>query len=1829
MTLMPQHPMRQLLSGLAVVTTTLLAVPPLAGQPAPAPEARVTAEVRGLLAADPLLRRVRYDGAELKQDGAAAKLLIRGICLGDDDTRRTEVRRRLRDLLSKELLPRLKQARGAFPERVELVLDEADRAKPATPAFRFVPSPLVGWQRAAGRNPALDGVVFLDAAYLADGTLQVIGLIDAQPQEAAARALVKSDGAVTVTLLPVGVRWRQELQKVLAASTGDTASLARQTLLRRVVWEVTAEGEQEVKLHGLSIHPLSPAGEVPLRKQLQTILQTNLHALLATVKARLLIRPPADTPADRRLREAVGLLRVNPVTEATEIVFVRNPVQLVRDRAVGDASLSGMVLADPFFDETGTLRLAGLVRSEAQRKDVAGRVAGALANVGVSPVGLRLLAEDELPARVQRVFAAGEGRLTRRTRLDRAAFAYVRPAGGGDPEPRLTFAGVSLTPAAEAVALRDRLHSEAITFLAAEKIPLGLRPEQVVSAEVRHLPSPLPALQTRSNADPALDGVLFTDVSYSESGVLRLDALAADLPRQQAAVEALVAKAGLAEDVVTPAGAGRAAAVTVRGHARAAQVKDWADLLATLQADLAGAGGRLAAARLDRAFFTLDAAEKPTLAFTGVNLYDVNAETADGKALADAFRKVSEAERSKLLASDAYRTPVHDRLRARLQVESRKRLTKPDYAVGVGSMALVASPAPAAQRALPETVRTRGAVVVGLRFSGRGDLEVRTRFLAADQNATVQTALATALRDSAALRPGASVVVDAAGGAVDWPGWLVEWQKRRAASKEPAARQTRLEGAAFAYDTALYLTLAVEGVSLHPGKERAPLAAALQTVTEPELKALGHAYRIDVEKLRGLADPLRQIQALAVADARLDGVLLTGAVYDAVGVLRLEGFRGEDGERTRFSEVVGAFLKRTPLLRPADRIEDSLAALQPLAWRSIVERLQATLAGSTEAARQRTRLDRAFFVHGNDGAELRFRGVSLDAGKQADELLRFLEAEVRGALPALKNTTFTPTLDGTFFIDSPILALQRQVVTDRLDGVLFRDARYDARGRLLLDVLPGTDGQRAAVTALLERRPPAEASLPPAERKIEPRWQTTFAPALDWGRLVRDMRAAFRRGPDDLLGRRTRLDRAHFAHGADSTKVQLRWQGVSIHNDDTREVVQAEIARRLAAGTATLPGVKPEVVATNVTIEENPTRTLQAALPADPDTDGVLFEDAGYDADGRLQLHLLLADAKQKAVVDRLIKDGAVPARVVAPEGVVAQPVVESRLFNLDALLRQVQTRLAGDTAGRRVRIDRGQFAYPADAKAGAQLTVGGVLLKPLASADEEKTLAARLIDEATPRLPRLRAGAASVRPDLQVIDSPARFLQPFVATLPALDGIGLTVAAFEDDGKLRLEGVWRSDRQEAELRRTAELVLPRLGGRLTRRGLALRLVPLATDQLLASLRQWTADTLEEAWVERLYFDRRNRLTARGIVAQSADVAAIGAKLTDLARAVPSLEGKMQLGGATAGRERTTPMMRLVSLQGTPRVEADPGMDFRSRPAVGPRLRELLQLPVDAATPSSRRWDGVLIRRGYYTPEGRFGLHGLCDSAGQRRELTSSLGNLDDQSAYREAFAGGIDLAGLRAAPLTPLLERIRVVLPAYPAFDGLAVDSAGQDVENRLVLRVRATGISPKADLAETLRKQLLAHPEGKVRAEKGLRWEVLGRQSGNAELGAGLRQQAVADLRLAMSGSGDGAAYNQAVRQLTTALQHQPDDSTAWYLRAMVHVLRGDDEQARRDLRRMHTLERAGDYGQVRRMERLRRSEPLQGDVRRRLELLHRQVVQDVKRNAPPLTVAGDVSR
>ncbi|MFO0929809.1 MAG: hypothetical protein U0736_22755 [Gemmataceae bacterium] len=122
----------------------------------------------------------------------------------------------------------------AVPADAEVVLDEADLAKPDAPPFRFVPGPHLAWQREAAKDATLDGVLFLDAYYQPSGTLQVLGVTDTKEQEPRAAALVKTDGPAAITLVATGGAWRERLQKKLSEAAGPNRSLFRRTRLNRL-----------------------------------------------------------------------------------------------------------------------------------------------------------------------------------------------------------------------------------------------------------------------------------------------------------------------------------------------------------------------------------------------------------------------------------------------------------------------------------------------------------------------------------------------------------------------------------------------------------------------------------------------------------------------------------------------------------------------------------------------------------------------------------------------------------------------------------------------------------------------------------------------------------------------------------------------------------------------------------------------------------------------------------------------------------------------------------------------------------------------------------------------------------------------------------------------------------------------------------------------------------------------------------------------------------------------------------------------------------------------------------------------------------------------------------------------------------------------------------------------------------------------------------------------------------------------------------------------------------------------------------------------------------
>src|SRR5262249_36431585 len=145
---------------------------------------------------------------------------------------------------------------------------------------------------------------------------------------------------------------------------------------------------------------------------------------------------------------------------------------------------------------------------------------------------------------------------------------------------------------------------------------------------------------------------------------------------------------------------------------------------------------------------------------------------------------------------------------------------------------------------------------------------------------------------------------------------------------------------------------------------------------------------------------------------------------------------------------------------------------------------------------------------------------------------------------------------------------------EKLDGVLLHHPRYDEKGVLVLDSLLGSNEQKAAVETLLGEQLP-EVVLAPAERKLSKRWEVHFARPLDWARLVGKVRARFR-DKEDLLARRTYLERAWYSYAEDQVKPHLNWRGLYLHSDDdpeTKPEPEARIAGRLQGIVKDVPGL--------------------------------------------------------------------------------------------------------------------------------------------------------------------------------------------------------------------------------------------------------------------------------------------------------------------------------------------------------------------------------------------------------------------------------------------------------------------------------------------------------------------------------------------------------------------------------------------------------------------------------------------------------------------------------
>lgn len=624
-----------------------------------------------------------------------------------------------------------------------------------------------------------------------------------------------------------------------------------------------------------------------------------------------------------------------------------------------------------------------------------------------------------------------------------------------------------------------------------------------------------------------------------------------------------------------------------------------------------------------------------------------------------------------------------------------------------------------------------------------------------------------------------------------------------------------------------------------------------------------------------------------------------------------------------------------------------------------------------------------------------------------------------------------------------------------------------------------------------------------------------------------------------------------------------------------------------------------------------------AAGAKEPAADRVRLTASRYDAAGALVLEG--TRARDAATAKWLA--GAVaalgPANGVALKGgkPVAVDAVEPTEWKLTGAGVQKALAASADRATRRVRADRAFFAFDvardgdAARVSGPRFVVRGVRL------GEEKLDVSALQDAVRALWPEALGGAAPVPVALDIgagaAEPVARF-RAATAAVPALDGVRIDPGAeFDATGALRLAGVQPGLSAEgakalaatcagvlealaAKGDATAERYARLAAGPVSAAGL--RLVP--TPQVLTGVRAFAAEKLDDARVERLYFAADGGLRLRARTVTKEDGAALEAKFKELYPAA--------LKGAPAAA-------------GAPEPRAELSLFPASLTA---RLRR-------AVADDPKRWNGVLVARGYFDAAGRYALRGTVDAEGQNAALGKEVARLAAENPEAlGAFVTDPPPAepNLAVIPMGPLLERVRRVTPAHATFDGLRVEGARYDANADLVFDVRTVG-RPNPEAAALLARLIREHKTYAARAPADRRVLLNARAAAPAGDDATGTFSAAYGAKLLAKEKPTADDRARARAWLDDALLQYPNESGVWYLSAYFHHTTGDAELARRDLFRVIELEGASAAaGSVLRKRRYEAAKDLQGTARTELEALWVEAARDLKAGAKPLALAPE---
>jgi hypothetical protein len=1042
------------------------------------------------------------------------------------------------------------------------------------------------------------------------------------------------------------------------------------------------------------------------------------------------------------------------------------------------------------------------------------------------------------------------------------------------------------------------------------------------------------------------------------------------------------------------------------------------------------------------------------------------------------------------------------------------------------------------------------------------------------------------------------------------------------------------------------------------------------------------------------ADPTLEVRGIEVLAKdpvmalreSLNGAVLVGHQFDEKGVLNISGIVRDEEHRKDVEKKVADSLKD-------QGIEVKANGMKLLSEDKLPRLLQKILAAAdSESTLRRTRLDRASFRYAKaDGKnepelQLLFHGVHLSeaglsdeekklADKEKKDLLAKRSRSVRTAIETALLKAAGKAIEDELMLSLPSLSVVADAIEvsedsprndlqglvydhNDLPGVRVKEIAFDKDGKLTIDVRGANDAQKKVIEKLitdlkrlqelLKKKDDNKVSRGNSE-SIRSRASLVVQVVDDASDRPHDvvLRQLQKQLSADPILSRTRIDRYGWKY--DGANAKLLVNGVAVSPGDRMKEISAKLipliekaeGEKLTVTLAIPDRFKINATSAVVTLQESSTRV--AAL------NGMLVTDVYYSPTGRLTVAVLSPNSKrQEGEIKTLVGERAgLPAEFVAAApwskdkeaGTLALDVREpqsasARKKDWPAFISELRVSLSqGTRLERQTYVESAHFAYGKDEQT-LTLVFNGICLDPA----KDKARVGRMLQLAVDAhlkevlkpddAARVRDHHTRWTADAQVsFETPQRGLQEVVAITPPLDGVGIASAFFDKDGGLIFEAICQETSQEKTLGELTKKFLEEKGRSLKKAKFAFELKPLDTRSLLRGLREYAADNLNEVWIARLFFDADGTLTARGVLADDKEYTKVRDELVRLLRKHPKMKGHFKVENLTS--------------IATEAPEGTPLLDLKEQGPLAANLRERYQgRSSTKRPPPSPRWDGVMLRRGYYTPDGKFGLDGLCDSARQREDLYKDLLTLRKEPPFLDAFAVGLDVSKLRELPMRPMVDRMRLVMPAHPTFDGIFVEGANHDVDNKLVLRVQVVGDEPSDRAGTAMQKQLLDHKQWWERAKDGVVWAEVGTpRARDARAGDALSRRAIADLRRAMhdpkmskrpSESNEGqipwpAHFDRALGQATTSLMHDSRSSTAWFVRAMYFLLKNDRVRAARDLRRMYEIEMDEDRGPGQREDRLLRTEALQGKVRRQLNLIERQIAKDIKAGVGPMTIAG----